>query len=68
MEWQPIDTAPRNGSVLLLWGSKASGSEGMVVAKWHDPFWVTSFGGMVVDNFGYSALAWMPLPDPPESD
>ena len=66
MEWQPIETAPKDGSYVML-----GGKEGWVVmARWSDygeAFYelnndpTDSWGGPVD-----SADAWQPLPPPPQ--
>lgn len=81
MEWQPIETAPKDGTVILF------AAEGKVVAGWfHNDFapfpWAfvddvresltgccdNELTGRVYTN-GYPLgvpTHWMPLPDPPK--
>lgn len=75
MEWQPIETAPRDGSTILI-GSKGFVSEakygsyklrGEEKVGWHwydaDDSWYS------MDFDGLSPIThWMPLPPPPETD
>lgn len=60
-EWQPIETAPRNGTPVLLW--KASTREHYVAAKLNSangPGWCTPDGFEI-----FRATHWQPLPEPP---
>jgi hypothetical protein len=71
-EWMPIESAPRDGSSVLL-------SDGCYVGEgfWHDGsgcyghrgqagwFWECDRGDLLIaDNA--PATHWMPLPEPPE--
>lgn len=67
-EWQPIETAPRDGRPILLWcndrqyvcgefWSRADGSAGWEIGHRID--------GTVI-CLGLPATHWMPLPEPPE--
>lgn len=58
-EWRPIETAPKDGTKLLLWAGNA------VVGQWYakvvgTPVWSVSWNG---DEF--EPTHWMPLPEPP---
>jgi len=59
--WQPIDTAPKDGTAVLIW----DGSD-MVVAICEPNLlipWRSTYG----DTIG-EPTHWMPLPAPPEAD
>ncbi|NBW13719.1 MAG: DUF551 domain-containing protein [Caulobacteraceae bacterium] len=71
MEWMPIETAPRDGIVALVYGgvvqSICSGSNG-----WHrndEVFMAKKYAGddyyTVNDYFYVKPTHWMPLPNPP---
>jgi hypothetical protein len=64
-EWQPIETAPRDGAVVLLadfnrptWKVYSA----LWDTTWRKPSWRT------IDNRGLydKATHWMPLPTPPK--
>ena len=61
-EWQPIETAPTDGTVIIVWSLLARDS---VMAHCIDGEWVTHPG------LGYALIPnelthWMPLPEPPK--
>ena len=59
-EWQPIDTAPQDGSMILLW---IEGYHPMTGGwSWYDADsggWDTRIGFLPFTH-------WMPLPEPPK--
>ena len=64
MTWQPISTAPKDGTYVLLWGRSAGtpcevGQWGthMLVPRWIDSSECTLW---------YAPTHWMPCPEPPE--
>lgn len=60
MTWQPIETAPRDGTLVLVY------REGIIdMAVWSDHFacWITC-----ASNQGEKRTHWMPLPEPPEEE
>ena len=71
MTWQPIKTAPRDGTPVLIWSPDAS-AHGISLAQfiefegdpddggWQD-FW--SDTSVIIDA---EPTHWMPLPEPPE--
>ena len=57
-EWQPIETAPKDGREILGWFGSAS------VIRWHigtESFWTDGFMRL------REPTHWMPLPEPPET-
>jgi hypothetical protein len=68
MEWQPIETAPKDGREVLLLGA-----DGIRIASWSDRFrremWDTGYASecdgdpIEVER----PTHWMPLPDPPRT-
>lgn len=67
MEWQPIETAPKDGNEFLvaLWGEDF-GTVQLAVVFWNDNN--PTFPWCTADGPGYhldAATHWMPLPNPP---
>lgn len=66
MEWQPIETAPKDRRV-LLWGRYWNG-----VDKFQHPLigiWDPNVGRWIIPGefrFGVHPSYWMPLPPPPK--
>lgn len=63
-EWQPIETAPKDGSKILAWF--ADGDYSIIYWGAYDGSWVQSLPGLGSDS-GYSPdtfIHWMPLPEP----
>ena len=62
MKWQPIETAPKDGSEMLVWEMFG----GWFVAKWSlkRKIWVSVWSCMEFDEI--EPTHWMPLPDQPE--
>lgn len=74
-EWQPIDTAPKDGTPILLWDAE---SKSVNVGYWLDRY-TQPFHALVrgedanwCDDGGanpiFNATHWMPLPDPPKAE
>lgn len=63
MNWQPIETAPKDGTWILLSG--CSFGHNMRVGRWY--FWSDTQGCDWSDynNRGFKPTHWMPLPEPP---
>jgi hypothetical protein len=70
VDWQPIETAPKDGTRILLWDTDEA-----VVAKWDDismggaKGWQIAVVKLIGDVNYYEATFnpthWMPLPEPP---
>jgi hypothetical protein len=58
--WQPIETAPKDGTVVLIW----SPSRGACAAWKKGRGWHTEPGVYHVSR----PTHWMPLPDPPTGE
>jgi alkylation response protein AidB-like acyl-CoA dehydrogenase len=70
MEWQPIETAPRDGTSILV----AKAGKWVREASWWDAWYAnTSDQGWMPANIDeeYGSYIepthWMPLPEPPET-
>lgn len=66
-EWQPIETAPKDGTAILVWDGKL-----VYEAEWWDAWYADSSkpGWMIAncdEEYGFyvKATHWMPLPTPP---
>lgn len=58
MEWQPIETAPKDGMLLGFY-------DGMIRLVLWDSGWAVV--GRMTDRYWFSPTHWMPLPPPPEN-
>lgn len=59
-EWQPIETAPKDYTNILVWNDGGAHRDGWVsIAYWNDDGWISPFGGE------YDPTHWQPLPEPP---
>ena len=57
--WQPIATAPKDGSYVLIWFDTGH-SRGHAIAHWEGREWENS------DSHTYAPMHWMPLPAGPK--
>ena len=72
MQWQPIETAPKDGTVIFIWyghrlNRHAAFDDCIKKAQWLEGIeeWrIESVGG----NQPYFPLYWMPLPEPPTKE
>ncbi len=62
-EWQPIDTAPKDGTKVILWSKRNTGQDCYVISYWHTPA-NPSKPGMWVGL--RNPTHWRPLPAPPK--
>lgn len=66
--WQPIDTAPKDGSPVLLWDEHGvtigAWDEGSASGPKYPPNWRGPYWAHVIDN----PTHWAPLPEGPEVD
>lgn len=70
MEWQPIDTAPKDGSVFCAYRNR-KGIKEVISCRWSDldaqyPWQVlcAQYGDNFYPDDDYMKL-WQPMPDPP---
>lgn len=79
-DWQPIETAPRDATGILLHNNKAPGIRGgkanecdgtnTVVGSWwsnegEDGEWICYMSMIIDPNCPFEPTHWMPLPKPP---
>lgn len=72
--WQPIETAPKDGSYVLVYPGIWTGVS-CSVARWNEgkckktprPYWdrLDSYGS-ILRNRQYKPTHWQPLPEPPK--
>ena len=71
MEWQPIDTAPKDKFVLLAGPSGYTTIEtvfatGRTCSDYRVGRWIDHANDDLTD-WGFNPTHWMPLPDPPKN-
>lgn len=76
MTWQPIDTAPKDGTIVLvygLWAGEIGGKDktpGRYIANWVPSSDYQGYHWLVDGTDAYAAWVkathWMPLPEPPQ--
>lgn len=74
MGWMPIETAPKDGTIVLLYRPTAHKWGRVTPGKWSDeryakkpkPFWViwVKIGG-TTESRAWAPTHWMPLPEAP---
>jgi hypothetical protein len=62
-EWQPIETAPKDGTPVLVFVPKAWGKHDEIHVGKQRRFWVV--GNQFYFDIG-NPTHWMPLPEPPK--
>ena len=64
-EWQPIETAPKDGSKILA-HMRDNDDLGPLILIWHDERWIVSWDNTdITEHWGDIPTHWMPLPSPP---
>lgn len=72
MDWQPIETAPKDGTAILAYSADAA-ADGrpypMLIVAWGMPWEWTIFSedGTTQTGTDYEPTHWMPLPAAPVS-
>ena len=64
-EWQPIETAPMDGTVVDIFAHGARQTNVRYLANEKTPGWYFVYDGALA-GFKEGASHWMPLPPPPE--
>lgn len=66
-DWQPIETAPKDGTVILL-GDNRYAKPAYLMAEWDRDYeyWMTKTSSRGHFQFWRDATHWMPLPEPPK--
>lgn len=73
-QWQPIDTAPRDGTAIIALLRYRNGTvfDEPLSIRWHDPWGQWVFSGCLIgiqnsakDEDNVDPTHWMPLPPPP---
>lgn len=67
MKWQPIETAPIDGTEILAGAESWIGVPYPVTSKFIDGKWATVFDGKWLP-YEPQPTHWMPLPEPPEDN
>jgi len=68
--WQPIETAPKDGPILIAWGTKTTGLLGYDIVTYRHTLASTprveqyenQYSGFLYPERGYIILGWTPLP------
>lgn len=60
--WQPMDTAPRDGTYILLW----SPEDACAISGYYHPGEDESDDLWLAGNIIVNPTNWMPLPEPPQ--
>jgi hypothetical protein len=67
MEWQPIETAPRDGTIICVWMPHWNGRGPLIRTMWHCGFWWNEFlNGSAPSNF--HPEYWANFPEGPRKD
>lgn len=61
-QWQPIETAPKDGTEILAWDG-----QGQATVSWKNGRWSLVYAGWRAEDGDFdAAINWQPLPAPPE--
>lgn len=63
MEWRPIETAPKDGRLILACNKSADEISGIYCAYWSDSW---NYWMYATDKACVNVCYWMPLPEPPK--
>jgi hypothetical protein len=67
-DWRPIDTAPKDGTVILSWVVEQSGETEPVLVAWHNPglsLREPDFYDWPERRWRQPATHWIAIPEPP---
>lgn len=62
MDWQPISSAPKDGTRVLCWNKEWEAPESGCL---YGPFWAANSLAADKGGWKYQPTHWMPLPEPP---
>jgi hypothetical protein len=69
--WQPLETAPRDGTRIILWFARTKIDKGEAVEGFFDKVldgtWMVSRGASFMDRRLRQPTHWMPLPGGPDA-
>lgn len=69
MDWQPIETAPKDGTPILIFYEELYGMRRYSIRCWDRGDWATAQEGWVDEwrqiRPNEKPTHWMPLPEPP---
>ena len=69
MEWQPIETAPKDGTTVFVWYEASVKSHGDFDNRVRLAKWIECLGEWQVHGVGGNVppkvTHWMPIPNPP---
>jgi hypothetical protein len=68
MNWLPIESAPRDGTVILGLEIQSLLGEDRIrlPIHWEDDDWRLAWTCWADETDGFNATHWMPLPEPPQ--